>query len=110
MKYATYSLPHDRTPRLGLVRDDLMIDVAETARASWSGDPPATLLALIQGGPAVWEQMRAALADPHARAGHALASVRWHAPIPRPRKNVLCLGRNYAEHVKEGARAAGREA
>jgi 2-keto-4-pentenoate hydratase/2-oxohepta-3-ene-1,7-dioic acid hydratase in catechol pathway len=27
------------------------------------------------------------------------------APIPRPRKNVLCLGRNYPEHVAESVRA-----
>ncbi len=27
------------------------------------------------------------------------------APIPVPRKNVFCVGRNYAEHIAEGARA-----
>jgi 2-keto-4-pentenoate hydratase/2-oxohepta-3-ene-1,7-dioic acid hydratase in catechol pathway len=27
------------------------------------------------------------------------------APIPQPRKNVFCVGRNYAEHIAEGARA-----
>ena len=26
------------------------------------------------------------------------------APIPRPRKNIVCLGLNYAEHVKEGSK------
>ncbi|HEX4098132.1 MAG TPA: fumarylacetoacetate hydrolase family protein [Caulobacteraceae bacterium] len=35
------------------------------------------------------------------------AGVRLLAPIPRTRKNVFCVGRNYAEHVKEGARFAG---
>ena len=34
-----------------------------------------------------------------------LSSVRVLAPIPRPRKNVICLGLNYAEHVAEGSRA-----
>ncbi|MGH2349132.1 MAG: fumarylacetoacetate hydrolase family protein, partial [bacterium] len=24
------------------------------------------------------------------------------APIPRPRKNIFCMGRNYAEHAREG--------
>ncbi|MDQ3928027.1 MAG: fumarylacetoacetate hydrolase family protein, partial [Chloroflexota bacterium] len=32
------------------------------------------------------------------------------APIPRPRKNVFCLGRNYAEHAKESTRAWGEDA
>lgn len=27
--------------------------------------------------------------------------VRFLAPIPRPRKNVFCVGRNYAEHARE---------
>ncbi|HET7814913.1 MAG TPA: fumarylacetoacetate hydrolase family protein [Candidatus Baltobacteraceae bacterium] len=38
----------------------------------------------------------------------ALADVKLAAPI-RPRKNVFCVGRNYLEHAKEGARASGRE-
>jgi len=52
---------------------------------------------------------------PHERiAGHApddlipLAGVELDAPV-RPARNVFCVGRNYLEHAKEGARAAGRE-
>jgi 2-keto-4-pentenoate hydratase/2-oxohepta-3-ene-1,7-dioic acid hydratase in catechol pathway len=37
-----------------------------------------------------------------------LASVELQAPLIPPR-NVFCVGRNYLEHAKEGARAAGRE-
>ena len=28
-------------------------------------------------------------------------SVRWLAPIPRPAKNIFCVGKNYAEHAIE---------
>jgi 2-keto-4-pentenoate hydratase/2-oxohepta-3-ene-1,7-dioic acid hydratase in catechol pathway len=52
---------------------------------------------------------------PHERiAWHApdelipLTSVELDAPV-RPPRNVFCVGRNYLEHAKEGARAAGRE-
>jgi 2,4-didehydro-3-deoxy-L-rhamnonate hydrolase len=38
----------------------------------------------------------------------ALADVALDAPV-RPSRNVFCVGRNYLEHAKEGARAAGRE-
>ena len=31
------------------------------------------------------------------------------APMPKPRKNIICLGLNYAEHVAEGAQARGEE-
>lgn len=30
-----------------------------------------------------------------------LAGARLLAPIPRPRKNIFCVGRNYAEHARE---------
>ncbi len=52
--------------------------------------------------------------DPHKRAQHhtdftfLLGDVRLAAPV-RPNKNVYCVGRNYLEHAKEGARASGRE-
>jgi 2-keto-4-pentenoate hydratase/2-oxohepta-3-ene-1,7-dioic acid hydratase in catechol pathway len=31
------------------------------------------------------------------------------APLPKPRRNIFCVGLNYLEHAREGARAAGRE-
>lgn len=44
----------------------------------------------------------------HTDESIALDSVKLAAPV-RPRKNVFCVGRNYLEHAKEGARALGRE-
>jgi 2-keto-4-pentenoate hydratase/2-oxohepta-3-ene-1,7-dioic acid hydratase in catechol pathway len=35
------------------------------------------------------------------------APVKWLPPILRPPKNVLCVGKNYVEHAKEGAKAEG---
>jgi 2,4-didehydro-3-deoxy-L-rhamnonate hydrolase len=37
-----------------------------------------------------------------------LANVTLDAPV-RPSRNVFCVGRNYLEHAREGARAAGRD-
>ncbi len=116
MRYATYSLAGDSTPRLGVVRDGLMIDAAAAVAGRWA-DAPATLLGLIQQGPAAWTRMQALLGSADGSAGGdgaaahstALADVRWHAPIPRPLKNIICLGLNYAAHIREGAVARGRE-
>lgn len=36
-----------------------------------------------------------------------LDQVRLRAPIPRPRKNIVCLGMNYVEHAYESLRAKG---
>lgn len=65
------------------------------------------MMALIAG----WADMEGPVTDLIARAeaGTAAvqdaASVRLLAPIPRPSKNVFCVGRNYADHIAEGARA-----
>jgi 2-keto-4-pentenoate hydratase/2-oxohepta-3-ene-1,7-dioic acid hydratase in catechol pathway len=58
-----------------------------------------SLLQLIDGGDQALEQARALLASPDAvivpRAARILA------PIPVPRRNILCVGKNYREHAKE---------
>ena len=50
-------------------------------------------------------------AGKRANAGNtlALSALKLLAPIPHPRKNVFCVGRNYVEHVAEGYRARGTE-
>jgi 2-keto-4-pentenoate hydratase/2-oxohepta-3-ene-1,7-dioic acid hydratase in catechol pathway len=83
------------------------------------GGFPTTMLALIEGGPEIWALAREVVAHGVAianrqgaddlrgqRLGLDLSRVRLDAPIPRPRRNVFCLGRNYREHAAErGAEA-----
>jgi 2-keto-4-pentenoate hydratase/2-oxohepta-3-ene-1,7-dioic acid hydratase in catechol pathway len=93
----------DPGPRLGALVDDGVVDLA---RAS-NGELPDSMLGLIDAGPSAWDRAR----DLLARAGAAsvpLASAKLLAPIPRPRKNVVCLGLNYRDHAEEAARAAGK--
>jgi len=99
MRYATFSVPGDGTPRLGIVSGDRILEVQE----------PRSLLELIQLGPDAWQGMADLAADLSRGLGHLARDVRWHAPIPRPTKNVFCLGRNYAGHVKEATNARGQE-
>ncbi|MEQ8232331.1 MAG: fumarylacetoacetate hydrolase family protein [Gammaproteobacteria bacterium] len=40
-----------------------------------------------------------------AGAAVAVDAVTWLAPIIRPRKNILCIGKNYREHALEFARS-----
>ena len=77
------------------------------------------MLALIQGATDAWNEARQALDHGLALLGREgldrlaerrlaspLARVRLEAPIPRPARNVFCLGRNYKEHAAErGAEA-----
>jgi 2-keto-4-pentenoate hydratase/2-oxohepta-3-ene-1,7-dioic acid hydratase in catechol pathway len=80
---------------------------------------PKTMLELIQGGPEVLALAREALSHGEAvlkrdgvaalterKLGAPADKIRLEAPIPRPARNVFCLGRNYKEHAAErGAEA-----
>jgi 2-keto-4-pentenoate hydratase/2-oxohepta-3-ene-1,7-dioic acid hydratase in catechol pathway len=102
MRYATFSTSDDTQPRLGIVFGDRVLDAGVIPRA------PDSLLALIQRGPEAWRGIAQAAAALDRPRTHAATDVRWHAPIPRPTKNVFCIGRNYAEHIREGAKARGQ--
>jgi len=108
MRYVTYSLPEDSQPRLGAIYADRIVDVEHALTSGWSGPPPRTLLDLIQTGPVAWRRAADLLADGSGHDGRPTKDVRYHAPIPRPRKNVFCLGLNYASHAQESSRARER--
>ena len=97
MRYATFSTSSDPSPRLGAVIGDRIVEIASAP----------SLLALIQQGPDGWRRAAAAAAAP-GQSGHPAGDIRWHSPIPRPLKNVFCLGLNYAAHALESAKARGR--
>ena len=61
---------------------------------------PDSMLELIEAGPALWRDLDTALRD-EAVGFLPLDDVRLLAPIPRPRKNIICLGLNYADHAAE---------
>ena len=64
-----------------------------------------SMIDLIGGGPEVMAAARRAAGDDAASL--SADGVELLAPIPWPRKNVFCVGRNYVDHVAEGARAMG---
>lgn len=51
---------------------------------------------------------QAVLNQASARMKVAAKEVQWLAPIPRPRKNVICLGLNYFEHIEEALNLSGK--
>ena len=112
MRYATFSLPQDPTPRVGVVNGDRIHDLSTLISGKISFVPP-TVLGLIQAGPAVWKQVAALATEgltSKASDGYASDAVQWHAPIPRPAKNIFCLGLNYVAHMEESSRARERQA
>jgi 2-keto-4-pentenoate hydratase/2-oxohepta-3-ene-1,7-dioic acid hydratase in catechol pathway len=108
MKYCMFSLGFDPAPRLGLLRGDGIVDVRTAAPPTWP-DVPTTLVDLIRRGPEAARRVADICAGASAAHSHLASTVHWHAPIPRPTKNVFCLGLNYAAHAKESSQARGRE-
>ena len=115
MKYATFSLSSDPAPRLGVVLGTRVVELSALIGPKWKGKGPlpSSMLELIDAGPAAWKRI-ATVAEEAAghsqlEVSHPLDQVRLHAPIPRPRKNIVCLGLNYASHMEETAKARGRE-
>lgn len=92
MRIATYT--KDQQRHVGVVSDDAL-----TVQAL-SDIPPGTteqgILGLIQAfaDPARLATLSRAAAVP-------LDSVKLLAPVPRPRRNIFCVGRNYHAHAKE---------
>jgi 2-keto-4-pentenoate hydratase/2-oxohepta-3-ene-1,7-dioic acid hydratase in catechol pathway len=73
--------------------DDRVVDFA--------ADPglPTTMRAFVAAGDAALERAAALVAT---EPGVPLADVRLRAPI-RPPNNVMCIGKNYADHAREFA-------
>ena len=92
----------------GVVSGDRVLDLPAAARAAGTA-LPADLLGLIAAGAPALTIVRDLLARIDAAWSYPIAAVRLTAPIPRPTKNVFCVGRNYLDHVAEGYRARGAE-
>ena len=107
MRYVMFSLPGDAGPRLGVLNGANISDAGAAVSGKWPGRVPTTLLELIQSGPDAWRRMSEAVGS--AKGAIPVDGIRWYAPIPRPTKNIFCVGLNYLAHAKESSAARGRE-
>jgi 2-keto-4-pentenoate hydratase/2-oxohepta-3-ene-1,7-dioic acid hydratase in catechol pathway len=94
MRLASYLA--DGRPRAAvLASDQTLVPVTELVSGA-----PAEMLDVLAAGPSLWDQLRQKAST--ASRGQPLANARLVAPIPNPRRNVLCVGWNYLEHFAEG--------
>jgi 2,4-didehydro-3-deoxy-L-rhamnonate hydrolase len=94
MRLASYLVGGE--PRAAvLASDQTLVPVSDLVAGG-----PSQMLDLLDAGPPLWQQLRAAASS--ASGGEPLAQVRLAAPIPRPRRNLFCVGWNYSEHFAEG--------
>lgn len=97
MRIVTYT--DGLTTRAGVIAGDGSI----VAVASLVPGAPDDVLGLIAAGPELSRRVGAAAST--AKGGVPLKGAHLHAPIPRPRRNVFCVGWNYASHFEEGRKA-----
>lgn len=107
MKLVTYSESARKPATTGVIGSDGgVIDIARAAKAArvtlpFDAGDMISLAASGKKGVAAISKAIAKVKTSH----HKLAKVKLHAPIPRPRKNVFCVGWNYLDHFNEGAKA-----
>ncbi len=119
MKVVTYQSGNEL--RAGLIVDDVRILDAMPAfqAAQKSGllaadlQAPASVLDIVSGGDAMSRACNTLLSA--IRSGDQpfngvnAADITLVAPIPKPLKNVFCVGSNYRAHVTEASRAQAKE-
>ena len=93
MRLVTFS--DTKGMRIGVhdAASDTIVDLAATTRL------PKDMTAFIALGRKGLKRARVAVKSGTGRL--PVASVRLHAPIPRPAKNILCVGKNYYDHARE---------
>jgi len=97
MKLVTYR--HNHKTSIGALREDHIVDLSDVAPDMLS------LIALGSDG-----LVKANLILTSTELAIPIKSVTLLAPIPVPRRNVICLGLNYSEHAVESYAATGIEA
>ncbi len=95
----------------GMWFDDRVLDLAAAGRRMNEASDLSSMLAIVRGGEASLAalQRMEARRDEFTDAWLESSRLQLLAPIPVPARNVFCVGRNYADHVKEGLNKAGKD-
>lgn len=121
MRFVSFSTRALPKPHLGLLENDEVLDVDLAGRAI-NVIAPDQMLDLLnnyeQGQQAIQALQAKAAGRPFGQvktfvetgAVHALSEVQLTSPIPRPARNIMCLGLNYSEHAQETAALRNRSA
>jgi len=113
MRLCTYSVDAGAS-RLGADCGAALLDLARYSHLHEGLRLPAEMQGLLDAGPQAWRhaadlcrrftselESHDLAQDAEAGLAYRADRVRLHAPIPRPTKNVFCLGQNYAAHAAE---------
>lgn len=87
-------------------KEEAVWNVSAIAEAVGDQDFPSTIIEGIEQGLQFVEKMRklaeqAQTLENPEQFKYDFSSIEWLSPIPRTPKNVLCVGKNYADHAAE---------
>lgn len=89
----------DRGIMIGALRENDVILLDSVAQ---------DMLTLIEMGASGLKRAAQIVTEARSTDIRPLDQIRLLAPLPRPTKNIVCLGMNYAEHARESMRAKGQ--
>ncbi|KAH9566903.1 hypothetical protein CY35_03G001400 [Sphagnum magellanicum] len=96
LKLATFQTGNGEQT-VGIVRGDTVWSLQDVAKL-----PPGILPAQVSDMMGViqhWDLLKNSLQL--EGEGRKLSEVKIQAPIPRPTGTIMCIGKNYADHIKE---------
>ena len=104
MRLVTYQMLNTQELKTGIqISKDEVLDIAAEANARNATQKVDTMQDMITGGAGTMALLKDIEASPKT-APIMLNKALLKAPIPRPLKNVFCVGWNYLEHFEEGGK------
>ena len=108
MKLVTYI--YDKAYNLGVILGNDVLDLNAALKAHLGDSfnvkkiPHLDMLGFLDLGAEGVAEAKKVIEEKKSNYLLPLKNVKLVAPIPHPRKNIVCLGLNYAEHVKEASK------
>lgn len=109
MKFVTVS--YKESVLTGMLIDNRIVDICKAEEKLFhTSEIPSSMIELIENYEESSEKLAAihtwGQKSPTGEGIYSVEEIKWLAPIPRPRKNIFCVGKNYADHAIEMGSAA----
>lgn len=109
MKFVTVS--YKERVFTGMLVNNRIVDICKAEEKLFhTSEIPCSMIELIESYEEISEKLAAihtwGQEAPNGEAAYSVEEIKWLAPIPRPRKNIFCVGKNYADHAIEMGSAA----
>ncbi|MCI1946460.1 fumarylacetoacetate hydrolase family protein [Clostridium luticellarii] len=99
MKFVTYV--HEIKESIGILENNNVFDIKDLLKKMGEKDIPGTMQKFIEYLDEDKSHKMELFLNNRVVEPVSLDSVKLKAPIPYPRRNVFCLGKNYEEHARE---------